>query len=182
MMARSPNIFVIRMIYGVSPQPAQAPENSNSGSSNCASFTCVCEIFSCSSEGIPRKYFQYSLYFSRNGGWASMLMARCLASLLLLAGHTATHSPQPVQSSGATCSVYFRSVNSFHFGGAVWKPSGAWLTAFASYTLARMTACGQTSTHLPHWMQSCSSHTGISRAMLRFSHWAVPEGKVPSRG
>ncbi len=26
------------------------------------------------------------------------------------------------------------------------------------------------------------SHTGISRAMLRFSHWAVPVGKVPSMG
>ena len=27
-----------------------------------------------------------------------------------------------------------------------------------------------------------SSHTGISRAMLRFSHWAVAVGKVPSMG
>ena len=54
-----------------------------------------------------------------------MLMARCLASLLLLAGQTATHSPHPVQSSGATCSVYFRSENSRHLGTAVWKPSGA---------------------------------------------------------
>src|SRR3974377_806111 len=147
MMARSPNIFVIRLIYGVPPQPAQAPENSNSGSRSCASFPCVCEIFSRSSSGIARKYFQYSLYFSRSGGWASMLMARGLASLLLLAGHTATHNPQPVQSSGATCSVYFRAVNSFHFGGAVWKPSGAWLTSLGLYTFARMTECGQTSTH-----------------------------------
>ena len=43
-----------------------------------------------------------------------MLMALCLASLLLLAGQTATHSAQPVQSSGATCSVYFKSLNSRH--------------------------------------------------------------------
>ena len=45
-----------------------------------------------------------------------------------------------------------------------------------------MTPCGQTRTHLPHWMQSASSHTGISSAMLRFSHCAVPVGKVPSMG
>ena len=31
-------------------------------------------------------------------------------------------------------------------------------------------------------MQSASSQTGISRAMLRFSHWAVAVGKVPSFG
>src|ERR1035438_9397385 len=45
-----------------------------------------------------------------------------------------------------------------------------------------MTECGQTMTHLPHWMHSCSSHTGISRAMLRFSHCVVAVGKVPSIG
>src|ERR1039458_6752766 len=45
-----------------------------------------------------------------------------------------------------------------------------------------MTECGQTMTHLPHWMHSSSSHTGISRAMLRFSHCVVAVGKVPSMG
>src|SRR5215469_1192975 len=125
MIAQSPNICVISLMYGVSPQPAHAPENSNSGSSNCASFTCVSEIWSRSMSGIDRKYFQYSLYFLRSGGCGSMLIARCLASLLLLAGQTATHSPHPVQSSGATCSVYLSAENSFHFGAAVWNPSGA---------------------------------------------------------
>jgi hypothetical protein len=48
--------------------------------------------------------------------------------------------------------------------------------------LARITACGQTSTHFPHWMQMSGSHTGISLAMPRFSHRAVPVGKVPSAG
>ena len=33
----------------------------------------------------------------------------------------------------------------------------------------RMQACGQITTHLPHWMQVFSSHTGISSARLRFS-------------
>ena len=45
-----------------------------------------------------------------------------------------------------------------------------------------MTACGQTIAHLPHWMQTSGSQTGISSAMLRFSHAAVPTGKVPSYG
>ena len=46
----------------------------------------------------------------------------------------------------------------------------------------RMVACGQEMEHLPHWMQTSGSHDGISRAMLRFSHCAVPVGKVPSTG
>src|SRR5215831_10663629 len=121
MIARSPNICVISLMYGVSPQPAHAPENSNRGSSNCESFTCVCEVLSRSTSGIDRKYFQYALYFSRIGGCGSMLMARCLASLLLLAGQTATHNPHPVQSSGETCSVYFNSLNSRHLGVVLWK-------------------------------------------------------------
>jgi hypothetical protein len=36
--------------------------------------------------------------------------------------------------------------------------------------------------HLPHWMQVCGSHTGISSDRLRFSQRAVPVGKVPSTG
>ena len=45
-----------------------------------------------------------------------------------------------------------------------------------------MTACGQTITHLPHWMQTSGSQTGTSVARLRFSHCVVPVGKVPSLG
>src|SRR5215470_13600019 len=52
----------------------------------------------------------------------------------------------------------------------------------ASYTLIRITACGHTMAHLPHWMQVFASHTGISSAMLRFSHLLVPVGYVPSGG
>jgi hypothetical protein len=45
-----------------------------------------------------------------------------------------------------------------------------------------MAAWGQTSAHLLHWMQRSSSHTGMSMAMLRFSHWVVAVGQVPSGG
>src|ERR1019366_2652371 len=45
-----------------------------------------------------------------------------------------------------------------------------------------MEACGQTSTHLLHWMQMAGSHWGSSRAMLRFSYLEVPVGQHPSSG
>ena len=51
-----------------------------------------------------------------------------------------------------------------------------------SKTFARMAAWGHTIAHLLHWMQIFSSQTGISRAMFRFSHWAVARGHVPSGG
>src|SRR5450631_4056140 len=46
----------------------------------------------------------------------------------------------------------------------------------------RMTEWGQTMTHFPHWIQISRSHTGISWARLRFSHFVVPDGYVPSIG
>src|SRR5512138_2883482 len=46
----------------------------------------------------------------------------------------------------------------------------------------RIVAWGQTKEQMPHWMQSCSSHTGMSTAMLRFSYCEVAVGKVPSLG
>ena len=45
-----------------------------------------------------------------------------------------------------------------------------------------MAAWGQTIAHLLHWMQIPGSQTGISRAIDRFSHWAVAVGHVPSTG
>lgn len=48
--------------------------------------------------------------------------------------------------------------------------------------MARIAACGQTSAHWLHWMQTSGSQIGISAARLRFSHCAVPVGQVPSTG
>ena len=62
------------------------------------------------------------------------------------------------------------------------KPAGALSRSFLSYSLARMTACGHTNEHVPHWMHSCSSQIGTLRATLRFSQRVVAEGKVPSIG
>src|SRR5512136_2445818 len=72
--------------------------------------------------------------------------------------------------------------NSLNLESMCLKVDGALARNFLSYTLWRMTACGQTKTHLPHWMHRSDSQTGISRAILRFSHLVVPIGKVPSIG
>ena len=129
-----------------------------------------------------RKNSQLAASDSRMGGCATMLMARRFTSRLSFTGQNSTHRVQPVQSSGATCRVYFRSFMSFQRAGTALKVGGAPARCASSYTLARITACGHTSTHLPHWMQSSSSHSGISSAMLRLSHCVVAVGNVPSMG
>ena len=111
-----------------------------------------------------------------------MLIAFSRVSLLFFAGQTSTQMPQPVQSSGATWMVYFMPCHSLSRTSVDLNVAGAPSRCVESYTLMRMTACGQTMAHLPHWMQVFVSHTGISSAMLRFSHLAVPVGKVPSAG
>src|SRR5215472_11935085 len=147
---RSPKSCVASFRYGVSPQPEHAPENSNSGCSNCTSFTWFIAITLRSVSGIFRKKYQLAASASRMGGCGAISMARCFTSLLLLAGQTSTHSVQPVQSSGATCRLYLRSFISFQRAAVDLNFAGAPSRYFASYTLARMTAFGQTSTHLPH--------------------------------
>ena len=54
-----------------------------------------------------------------------MLMALCLTSSLLLAGQMLTHTPQPVQSSGATCTVSSMPGKSLPLGSRERNPSGA---------------------------------------------------------
>src|SRR5579862_1339589 len=110
-----------------------------------------------------------------------MLIALSLASLLFFTGQISTQTPHPVQSSGATWIVYFMPAHSLSRASQDLKVAGAPSSCWLSYTLMRMTACGQTMAHLPHWMQIFESHAGISRARLRFSHFAVPVGNVPSQ-
>src|SRR6266581_5106328 len=112
-------------MYGVSPQPAHAPENSIKGTSNCTSLTCECDRRLRSNSGIDRKNCQFLLSGSRRGACGAMLMALCFASLLLFAGQISTQRAQPVQSSGETCSVYRKSWNSRQRGWADLNGCGA---------------------------------------------------------
>src|SRR5690348_12388675 len=112
-------------MYGVSPHPAQAPENSKSGSRSWTSFTCVCETRPRPISGRDKKNSQLALSFCLSAGWGTMFMALCLASLLLFTGQTSMQSWHPVQSSGETCSVYLRDSNSRQRGLADLKVDGA---------------------------------------------------------
>src|SRR2546421_507192 len=123
--ARSPNNCDSSFRYGVSPHPAQAPENSNSGCRSCESLTELRLSLLGSTSGRLRKNSQLWACASRRGAWATILMALRLVSALFLAGQASTHSPQPVQSSGATWRVYAASGNSFQRAGEVPKPCGA---------------------------------------------------------
>ena len=88
---------------------------------------------------------------------------------LALAGHTSTHTPQPVQSSGATWIVSRYPWISLERKGLDLNVSGAPSRALGSYTFMRMVAWGQTMAHLPQSMQMSGSKIGISWAMARFS-------------
>src|ERR1043165_7132999 len=103
MQARSPNSRVSKEMYGVSPQPEHAPENSKSGLSSCTFFTESNFIapFLCMS-GSCRKKSQLTRSRSRRGSCGSMLRALREELLLSFAGQTSTHNLQPVQSSTAT--------------------------------------------------------------------------------
>src|SRR5450755_4374834 len=122
---RSPNSCVKSLMYGVSPQPAQAPENSKGGSRGWTSLTWVWVRRSRSKSPSEEKKFQLALSGSRSGACGSMLMALCFASLLLFTGQTSTQRRQPVQSSGETCRVYFRVSSSRQRGLADLKVAGA---------------------------------------------------------
>ena len=95
----SPNSCEISFRYGVSPQPAQAPLNSNSGSRNCTPRTLAMLTWARSALGRVSKNARWVRSRSRMGSFSPMLMARCLGSVGLMAGQASTHTPQPVQSS-----------------------------------------------------------------------------------
>src|SRR3954452_8308062 len=111
-----------------------------------------------------------------------MSMALCFGLVRSLAGHTLTHRLQPVQSSGATWIVKCLPWCSLPLYMVDLNVDGAPGRELSSYTFARIAAWGQTSAHWLHWMQIFESQTGISRAMFRFSHFAVAVGHVPSTG
>ena len=111
-----------------------------------------------------------------------MLIALWLVSVLLLAGQTSTHTPQPVQSSGATWIVSRWSASSRERNSLWRKSAGAASTAAVGNTFIRIVACGQTIAHLPQSMQMAGSQIGIFWAIARFSYFVVPVGKVPSTG
>jgi hypothetical protein len=59
------------------------------------------------------------------GRWATISRALWRGLLRSLAGHTSTQSVQPVQSSGATCRLYFCPLYSFDLKSTALNAAGA---------------------------------------------------------
>src|ERR1022692_4650783 len=83
--------------YGVSPQPEQAPENSNSGCNNCVPFTVFLFTRARSISGSDKKKFQFLISISLIGICETMLIALWPGCALLSTGQYSTHKLQPVQ-------------------------------------------------------------------------------------
>src|SRR5512138_2066900 len=107
MNSRSPNICVSSLMYGVSPQPAQAPEYSRSGSANCMDFNSGASFVRSGTESLLKKV-KFSCSCLRRGDMGNMSSALCSGLALSLAGQMTAQSVQPVQSSGETWIVYLR--------------------------------------------------------------------------
>src|SRR5437588_11867912 len=122
---RSPKSCVASLMYGVSPQPEHAPENSNNGRASCEFL--MAPILSCevSTSGNVRKNSQLVFSRSRIGGCEAILIALRPTCRLSLTGHASTHNLHPVQSSGETCSVYFMPGNSLKCASIERNESGA---------------------------------------------------------
>ena len=87
------------MRYGVSPQPAQAPENSNSGSRNWVPRTVPKSTRERSLAGSVSKNAMLSRSAATSGSRGARLIALRTGSPGATTGQASTHSPQPVQSS-----------------------------------------------------------------------------------
>src|SRR5680860_562593 len=104
-VSRSPYNCDNNLRYGVSPHPAHAPENSISGSSICEPLTVSVRTSSRGRVGIDSKNSQLARSVSSMSNFSTMPSALTFLCSLLKAGHTSTHTPHPVQSSGA-CLLY----------------------------------------------------------------------------
>ena len=98
-VSRSPNSCVSSLRYGVSPHPAQAPENSKSGSRNWVPRTVPRSIRLRGLTGIVSKKATLSRPTSITPRSSVMLIALMSVPGTAVMGHASTHSPQPVQSS-----------------------------------------------------------------------------------
>ena len=118
-ISRSPNNWEINFTYGVSPQPAQAPENSNNGCANCEFFTLL--LMSTKSCLLFTFFTQYSQF----GASASSCSNGTIVSALPnfgLPGHTSAQLPQPKQSITLT---WMRKFMPFMAAGAFISITGA---------------------------------------------------------
>ena len=105
-ISRSPKSCESSLRYGVSPQPAQAPENSNSGSRNWVPRTVPKSTRDRSLVGRVSKKVMFSRSAITRGSLGPRLIALVTVLPGMTTGQASTHRPHPVQSSTYTCSEY----------------------------------------------------------------------------
>ena len=183
MIARSPNNWLISFKYGVSPQPAHAPENSNSGSSNCAALHDVdLRLRAIELRNVEEEVEIRPLAFQ----------------VLLLRLHVDRFVPHDLLALGranvdahaAARAVVRRHLDREQMVGKLLVFPGLRLVSRPAHRSAlrpETPSCespraGRPVRTSPQSMQMAGSQIGISAAMLRFSYLAVPVGNVPSTG
>ena len=171
---RSPKSCVTSFIYGVSPHPPHAPENSMSGRANRLPLTVSLVI----SSGLSATALTANAQLSACS--FICFAAGCMTSAFSFAGQMSAQLPQPVQSSGLTCIVNVCPASSFPAAALLSKFFGASACSFSFNRNGRIHACGQIYEHWLHWIQFFSIHSGINAAIPRFSYAVVPAGNVPS--
>ena len=97
-------------------------------------------------------------------------------------GQASTHRPQPVQSSIGNRSVKRTSGKPRTLIGAERKLSGAPPAGARRSIFARMTPCGQTKLHWPHWMQMSGVPDRHDVGDVALLPRRRADGKVPSTG
>ena len=104
-VSRSPNSWDNSLTYGVSPQPAQAPENSNRGSSSCEPLIVATSTRARSISGNVWKNSHSRSERSSSPSLATMSSDLWPACVFDSTGQMIEQILQPVQSEGDTARV-----------------------------------------------------------------------------
>ena len=167
---RSPNSWLASFRYGVSPQPSQAPENSNSGWRTWDALHRVVRQQGAvqlrdGQEEVPVGPQPVPVHERR------LHVDRLVLDLGLGLGRA------HVDADAAAGAVVGSHLDGHQVTGEILGAEGLGQEArpgrrpraSGGKTFMRMAACGQTMAHLPQSMQMSGSQIGISVAMARFS-------------
>src|SRR6186997_2543578 len=124
-ISRSPNSWESSLMYGVSPHPAHAPENSKSGSRNWVPRTVPKSTLERSLTVKDSKKLMFSRSETIRGSAGPRLIALVTFKPGMTTGQASTHKPHPVQSSTYTCNEYLAFGRPTASNGAESNVSGA---------------------------------------------------------
>ena len=157
-----PKSWVRSFTYGVSPQPAHAPENSRYGVRSCEPLIL--------SAGIRFSLGDTFVFSHSSFGNSESITFSMGVMVNACPGHISEHDEHPRQSSVKFCILNLYPIKDG-------EPTASFVTisfgaAFASSVLSingRIAACGHTRLHSVHSTHLSASHTGTLVAMRRCS-------------